>query len=102
MATTAQKKTDPASPRKSGTGSARGASTRASAGSSRGNNTGSGRSGGRGKAPEPQRPIRREVWALVCLFLGIFTALGYFNVEAVFIDLLTGVVKGLRLHSGFP
>ena len=95
MATTAQKKTDPASPRKSGTGSARGASTRASAGSSRGNNTGSGRTGGRGKAPEPQRPIRREVWALVCLFLGIFTALGYFNVEAVFIDLLTGVVKGL-------
>lgn len=49
--------------------------------------------GGRGKnAP---RPIRREVGAVVCAFLGIFSAIGYFNVDALFIDIFCGFLKGL-------
>ena len=41
------------------------------------------------------RPIRREVGAVVCLFLAIFTAIGYFNVDALFIDIFCGFLKGL-------
>ena len=46
------------------------------------------------------RPIRREVGAVVCLFLAIFTAIGYFNVDALFIDIFCGFIKGL-LGWGF-
>ena len=65
----------------------------------------SGRSGssssGRKRPPEPApRPIRREVGALVCLLLGIFSALGYFSVEGLFIDFLAKVEKGL-MGCGF-
>jgi len=77
MAATSQKKTEPA--RKSASGRS---------------SSGNGRSSGRRKEPE-RRPIRREVGALVCLLLGIFSALGYFQVEALFIDFLCGTVKGL-------
>ena len=96
MATTAQKKTDPASSRKSGTSSTRTPTSRSSAGGSR-TNTGSGRGsgGGRGKASEPQKPIRREVGAVVCLLLAFFTALGCFHVDALFINVLCGAAKGL-------
>ncbi len=41
------------------------------------------------------RPIRREVGAIVCLFLGIFSIIGYFDVDAWFIDIFFGFVKGL-------
>ncbi len=41
------------------------------------------------------RPVRREVGAIICLFLGIFSIIGYFNVEAWFIDIFCGFVKGL-------
>ena len=41
------------------------------------------------------RPIRREVGAVVCAFLGIFSLIGYFEVEALFIDAFCGVIKGL-------
>ena len=40
------------------------------------------------------RPIRREIWALVCFFLGLFTAIGYFNVDAIFITYFCGTIKG--------
>ena len=82
MATT-QKKPNPASTRKPAAPSSRPAS-------------GGGRSSGsaRKKAPEP-RPIRREVGALVCLLLAVFSALGYFHVEAIFINFFCGAVKGL-------
>ena len=53
------------------------------------------RSGGsRKKAPAPQ-PIRREVGAVVCLLLAIFSAFGYFHIQAIFIDFFCGLVKGL-------
>ncbi|MBQ9973522.1 MAG: DNA translocase FtsK [Oscillospiraceae bacterium] len=40
-------------------------------------------------------PIRRELGAAVCLVLALFTALGYFNIKALFIDLLSALFKGL-------
>jgi len=86
MASSTQKKT----------GSARSSSGSKSAPSSR---KGSTRSSSRRSEPE-RRPIRREVGALVCLLLGIFAALGYFHVEAIFIDFWVGTLKGL-LGYGF-
>ncbi len=83
MASSTQKKTDAA---------------RKSSGSPRSQ---SGRSGSARRRSEPERrPIRREVGGLVCLLLGIFSALGYFNMEGLFIDFLAKVEKGL-LGWGF-
>ena len=48
----------------------------------------------RSKAPAP-KPVRREVGALVCLLLAIFSAFGYFHIEALFIDVFCGLVRGL-------
>ena len=47
-----------------------------------------------------QTPIRREVGAVVCLLLAVFSALGYFNVRAIFVTFLTDLQKGL-LGYGF-
>ncbi len=79
------------------TGSTRASASDARASSGRGSSAGrSSGSTSRKRAPEPaRRPIRREVGALVCLLLGVFSALGYFQVEAIFIDFLCGTVKGL-------
>ena len=51
----------------------------------------------RSKAPAKSapRPIRREVGAVVCAFLGVFSLIGYFDVEALFIDVFCGFLKGL-------
>ena len=76
-----QKKTSNSTRKPTGTSSAR---------SSSGNKA----SGSRAKAPET-KPIRREVGALVCFLLALFTLLGLFNVEAIVIDLLCGSAKGL-------
>ena len=46
------------------------------------------------------RPIRREVWAVVCAALCVFTVLGCFGVKAIFIDFFCGLLKGL-LGYGF-
>ena len=46
------------------------------------------------KKPAP-KPIRREVGAVVCLLLAIFSAFGYFHIQAIFIDFFCGLVKGL-------
>ena len=48
----------------------------------------------------PPKPIRREVWALVCAALAVFTLLGCFGVSAIFIDFFCGLLKGL-LGYGF-
>lgn len=40
-------------------------------------------------------PIRREVGAVVCAFLGIFALIGFFNVDALFIEAFSGLLKGL-------
>ena len=63
-----------------------------SSGSSRGNSRGS-------KAPA-RRPMRREIGAAVCLALALFAALGYFHIQAIFIDFFSGLLKGL-LGYGF-
>ena len=54
----------------------------------------------RKQAPPPRQPYRREIGAVVCLLLAIFAGLGYFNMEAIFIDLFCGLIKGL-LGYGF-
>ena len=51
-------------------------------------------------AQQNRRPIRREVWALVCAALAVFSVLGCFGVEAIFIDFFGGLMKGL-LGYGF-
>ena len=54
------------------------------------------KSGGKGRPVQPApRPFRREVGAVVCLLLAIFAALGYLNIEAIFIDFFCGLLKGL-------
>lgn len=40
-------------------------------------------------------PIRREVGAILCLFLALFSFLGYFRVHAVFIDFFCDLIRGL-------
>lgn len=54
------------------------------------------RSGGgtRKNTPAP-KPVRRGISALVCLLLAIFAALGYFDINALFIDFFCNTVKGL-------
>ncbi|MEA4813559.1 MAG: DNA translocase FtsK [Oscillospiraceae bacterium] len=53
-------------------------------------------SSGKGKSSAPKkRPIRREVGGIVCLLLALCSALGYFNVDAIFINFLTELLKGL-------
>jgi S-DNA-T family DNA segregation ATPase FtsK/SpoIIIE len=52
--------------------------------------TGSKQSSKPGKAP-----FRREIGAVVCLLLGIFSLIGYFNGSGVFIGFFCGLIKGL-------
>ena len=47
------------------------------------------------KPQEGKRPIRREVGAAVCLVLALFSAFGYFRIEALFIDAFCALLKGL-------
>ena len=51
-------------------------------------------------AAPAKKPVRREVWALVCAALCVFSVLGCFGVEAIFIDFFCGLLKGL-LGYGF-
>ena len=52
------------------------------------------------QAPPAQQPYRREIGAAVCFLLAIFTGLGCFNMEAIFIDLFCDLLKGM-LGYGF-
>lgn len=45
-------------------------------------------------------PIHREVGAVICLLLAIFSALGYFDIRAIFVTFLTQLERGL-LGYGF-
>ena len=68
---------------------------------STGAKTASKASGGKKQPAVPaKKPIRREVWALVCAALCVFSLLGCFGVEAIFIDFFCGLLKGL-LGYGF-
>ena len=62
--------------------------------SAKGRSTTSARSPSRKKAPAP-RPIRREVGAVICFLLAVFSAFGYFHVDALFVDFFCGLVRGL-------
>ena len=57
------------------------------------------RSSSRRQEPAP-RPYRRELGAVACLLLAIFASFGYFNMQAIFIDLFCNLLKGL-LGYGF-
>ena len=52
------------------------------------------RSGSRA-TPPPKKPIRRELGAIACALLALFSLLGLFNVEGFVIDALCGGAKGL-------
>ena len=80
------------------TGGSRSASSssggRRTASSSSKSKSGSSRS--RKQPPAPaHRPFRREVGAGICLLLAIFTIFGCFHIQALFIDALCGLIKGL-------
>ena len=49
----------------------------------------------RRQAPPSRQPYRREAGAVICLLLALFAGLGYFNMEAIFINLFCGLIKGL-------
>jgi len=55
---------------------------------------------GRGASKKQRTPIRREVGAFVCLFLAIFTILACFRINAAFLNLISGLFKGL-VGAGF-
>ena len=42
-----------------------------------------------------KKPVRREVWALVCVCLALFTFIGCFRIDALFITYFCGFIKGL-------
>ena len=46
------------------------------------------------------KPIRREVWAAICLVLALFSAFGYFNIKGLFIDYFCALLKGV-IGCGF-
>ena len=87
MPSSSQKK--PSSSR-SGSGGSR------TSGGSTSRSTSSRSSSGSGRKSQPApKPIRREVGAVVCLFLALFAALGYFGLDGIFINLLSNGLKGL-------
>ena len=60
-----------------------------------GRSTGKSTARGRAGAKSAVRPIRREVWAFVCLFLAALLLLGLFGVQAFLISPLVDLVRGL-------
>lgn len=56
-------------------------------------------SSGGAKRTAPRKPknppIHREVGAVICLLLAIFSALGYFDIRAIFVTFLTQLERGL-------
>ncbi len=85
----AQKKTNP----RSGSSSQSGSRKSGAGKSTRGKRT---QSSSRSSQSAPAtRPVRREIGGVVCLLLAFFGAIGYFNVQAAFIDLFRGLLQGL-------
>ena len=80
--------------------------TQKKTGTARKNSTAKGKSnsGSAKRKPAPRKqkksPIHREVGAVVCLLLAIFSALGYFDIQAIFVTFLTQLERGL-LGYGF-
>lgn len=46
-------------------------------------------------AQAAKQPIRREIWGGVCFFIGLFSFLGYFKLDALFITYFCGFIKGI-------
>ena len=46
-------------------------------------------------AAASKKPIRREVGALICFFLAVFGTLGYFKIDAVFINFFSKFLGGM-------
>ena len=55
----------------------------------------SSRSSAASRSQTAKKPIRREVWALVCVCLALFTFIGCFRIDALFITYFCGFLKGL-------
>ena len=55
---------------------------------------------GKGGKKAAARPVRREIGAFACLFLGIFTVLCCFHVNAVVLNLMASLFKG-TIGAGF-
>ena len=76
-------------------------SSSASRSSSGGRRTASSSKGSsRSRQAAKQQPYRREIGAVVCLLLAVFSALGCFNINAIFVKALCDLLKGL-LGYGF-
>ena len=54
-----------------------------------------GRTSAASRAAKKKRPIRREVWGLVCLFVAVLMALGVFGVDAALIGFCMDLVRAL-------
>ena len=63
--------------------------------SGKGRQSGKNSSGKKASAQTAAQPIRREVGAVICFFLGLFTFIGYFDVDALFISYFCRLIKGL-------
>ena len=81
----------PATQKKTGTGKAKPTSAKGKTAPKSGNQSTTKRK----TKPPKKPPIYREVGAVICLLLAIFSALGYFNSKAIFINGLATLEKGL-------
>ena len=81
----------PATQKKTGTGKAKPTSAKGKAAPKSGSQSTTKRK----TKPPKKPPIYREVGAVICLLLAIFSALGYFNPQAIFINGLATLEKGL-------
>ncbi len=70
-------------------------STRSSSAPRKTSATRSGASSSRRKAPPKTQPIRREVGGFVCLLLALFVTIGYFQHDALLINWLYALWRGL-------
>ena len=81
----------PATQKKTGTGKAKPTSAKGKAAPKSGSQSTTKRK----TKPPKKPPIYREVGAVICLLLAIFSALGYFKTQAIFINGLATLEKGL-------
>ncbi len=51
--------------------------------------------GSKQKTGQKKPPVRREIWALVLLALSLFVTVSYFGGEAVFVDIVAKLLKGV-------
>ena len=63
--------------------------------SGKGGSSSAKRGGSRAAAAPAQKPIRREIGGIVFLILALFSGVGYFQTDAIFIHLFSNLLKGL-------